>query len=101
MRGVDDNFDMALSYPQWQGSGRSENLIRGAQAAALACGQYGPLASVPLAGAGEEGGGINRWTAILEQFRSTARPLDCKTNSYHISMRWKNLPTIDLTRLTR
>ena len=66
----DSNFDLVLSYPQWQGSGRSENLIRGADAAAQVCGQYGPLASVPCAGIGEASNGINRWTAILEQFRA-------------------------------
>lgn len=76
MGNVDGNFDLVLSYPQWQGSGRSENLMRGAQAAALVCGQYGPLASVPLAGAGEAIGGINRWTAILDQFRSAQAILD-------------------------
>ena len=66
----DSNFDLVLSYPQWQGSGRSENLIRGADAAAQVCGQYGTLASVPSAGIGEASNGINRWTAILEQFRA-------------------------------
>ena len=35
----DRNFYLVLSYPQWQGSGRSENLIRGAQAAAQVCGR--------------------------------------------------------------
>jgi arginase len=64
------HFDLALSYPQWQGSGRSTNLPRGAEAAAKVCGQYAPLTRVPLAGAGEAAGGINRWTAIFEQFRS-------------------------------
>jgi arginase len=63
-------FDLVLSYPQWQGSGRSENLQRGAQAAAKVCGQFGPLAQVPLAGEGKASGGVNRWSAILEQFRS-------------------------------
>ena len=63
-------FDLALSYPQWQGSGRSTNLRRGAEAAAEVCGQYAPLMRVPLAGDGEAAGGINRWTAIFDQFRS-------------------------------
>ena len=63
-------FDLALSYPQWQGSGRSTNLRRGAEAAAEICGQYAPLMHVPLAGDGEAAGGINRWTAIFDQFRS-------------------------------
>ena len=63
-------FDLALSYPQWQGSGRSTNLRRGAEAAAGVCGQFAPLTHVPLAGDGEAAGGINRWTAIFDQFRS-------------------------------
>lgn len=71
-----DQFDLVLSYPQWQGSGRSENLRRGAQAAAEICGRYGPLARVPDAGDGKTRDGINRWTAILEQFRSARAILD-------------------------
>lgn len=63
-------FDLVLSYPQWQGSGRSQHLRRGAAAAAEVCGRFGPLARVPDAGEGEARGGINRWTAILEQFHS-------------------------------
>lgn len=63
-------FDLVLSYPQWQGSGRPEHLRRGARAAAEVCGRYGPLARVPDAGEGTAKDGINRWTAILEQFRS-------------------------------
>lgn len=76
MQIADCKFDMILSYPQWQGSGRSENLARGAQAAADVCGQYGPLAHVPAADEGEASGGVNRWTAILEQFRSAQAILD-------------------------
>ncbi|MGA0607933.1 arginase family protein [Phenylobacterium sp. VNQ135] len=64
------DFDLVLAYPQWQGSGRSENLRRGAKAAAEVCARYGPLASAPLSGDGEARGGINRWTAILDQFRA-------------------------------
>ena len=65
-----EKFDLVLSYPQWQGSGRAQNLPRGAQAAAEVCGRYGPLVRVPDAGDGEARGGIHRWTAIFEQFRS-------------------------------
>lgn len=61
-------FDLALSYPQWQGSGRSENLARGAAAAAEICGRYAPLVRVLDAGEGASRDGVNRWTAILEQF---------------------------------
>lgn len=76
MQSADGKFDLVLSYPQWQGSGRSGNLRRGAIAAADVCGRYGPLAHVPDAGEGEAQGGINRWTAILEQFRSAQDILD-------------------------
>ena len=64
-------FDLCLSYPQWQGSGRSENLPRGAEAAAAVCARHAPLASVALAEtAGDIAHGVNRWNAIFEQFRS-------------------------------
>lgn len=63
-------FDLALSYAQWQGSGRSTHLARGADAAAAVCAAFAPLRSVVRAGEGEAAGGVNRWSAILEQFRS-------------------------------
>jgi len=64
-------FDLTLSYPQWQGSGRHENLPRGAAAAAEVCAQYAPMARVPLVDndAGKSHG-VNRWDAIFTQFRS-------------------------------
>lgn len=71
-----DSFDLVLSYPQWQGSGRSENLRRGAHAAAEVCARYGPLMRVPDAGPGETRDGINRWSAIIDQFRSARAILD-------------------------
>jgi arginase len=64
----DSVFDLVLSYPQWQGSGRWQNLRRGAEALAEVCAHYGPLARVPDSGEGQAKGGINRWTAIREQF---------------------------------
>lgn len=76
MQATDDKFDLVLSYPQWQGSGRSQHLRSGAQAAAEVCGRYGPLVQVADAGEGEARGGVNRWTAILEQFRSARAILD-------------------------
>ncbi len=76
MHSADHKFDLVLSYPQWQGSGRSENLPRGARAAAEVCGRYGPLVQVADAGEGEASGGIHHWTAILEQFRSAQAILD-------------------------
>lgn len=78
MQDADHTFDLVLSYPQWQGSGRSENLHRGARAAAEVCRRYGPLVQVPDAGDGEDEGGVHRWTAIREQFRSAQALLDEK-----------------------
>lgn len=63
-------FDLVLAFPQWQGSGRPQHLRRGADAAAGVCGRYGPLVRVPDAGEGAAGDGINRWSAIVEQYRS-------------------------------
>lgn len=64
-------FDLSLSYPQWQGSGRHENLPRGAVAAAAVCGQYAPLIRVPLSDDHvEKAHGVNRWNAIFAQFRN-------------------------------
>lgn len=64
-------FDLSLSYPQWQGSGRHENLPRGAAAAAAVCGQYAPMVRVPLGdNSGEDAHGVRCWEAIFAQFRS-------------------------------
>lgn len=62
-------FDIALAYPQWQGSGRHQHLARGAAAAAAVCARYAPLAQVPASQAEGDAHGIRRWNAILEQFR--------------------------------
>jgi arginase len=71
MQSVPTPFDLCLAYPQWQGSGRHENLPRGADAAAAICGRYAPLARVPLAdGAADMAYGVRRWDAIFEQFRN-------------------------------
>ncbi|MEO7323424.1 MAG: arginase family protein [Dokdonella sp.] len=78
MQAIDASFDLVLSYPQWQGSGRPENLRRGALAAAQVCRQYGPLVCVAESGEGEDSGGIHRWTAIAEQFRSARAILDAR-----------------------
>lgn len=78
MQAVHGRFDLVLSYPQWQGSGRSEHLRRGAQAAAEVCRNYGPLVRIPDAGEGEVSGGIRHWTAIAEQFRSAQAILDTR-----------------------
>lgn len=71
-------FSLALSYPQWQGSGRAANLPRGARAAADVCARFAPLETVPLAGDGERHDGIHRWSAILEQFHSARAMLEAK-----------------------
>jgi len=64
-------FDLCLAYPQWQGSGRNENLPRGAAAAAAVCGRYAPRVQVPLADDhAEDAHGVRRWNAIFAQFRS-------------------------------
>ncbi|MGH8158104.1 MAG: arginase family protein [Rhodanobacter sp.] len=78
MQAIHDAFDLVLSYPQWQGSGRPEHLRRGAEAAAEVCRNYGPLVRVAKAGEGEAGGGVRRWTAIVEQFRSAQAILDAR-----------------------
>ena len=64
------SFDLTLAYPQWQGSGRNENLPRGAAAAATVCGQFAPLVSVPLSDTDGDAYGVRRWDAIFAQFRS-------------------------------
>lgn len=61
-------FDLSLSYPQWQGSGRYENLPRGAEAVSEICGRFAPLVRVPTAGGDDEADdellhGIRRWQA--------------------------------------
>ncbi|RDZ27298.1 arginase family protein [Lysobacter silvisoli] len=64
-------FDLALAYPQWQGSGRHEHLPRGAEAAAAVCGRYAPLVRVPAhEGPAQDAHGVNRWDAVFAQFRS-------------------------------
>jgi arginase len=78
MNTLTSRFDLALSYPQWQGSGRASNLKRGAQAAAQVCRDFAPLEIVADAGDGQARDGVNRWTAIVEQFRSAQRILEAK-----------------------
>ena len=68
MPNIDQTFELTLSYPQWQGSGRHQNLTRGADAVAEVCARYAPSARVPVSMDGKDEAGINRWTAIHEQF---------------------------------
>ncbi|KAF1711565.1 arginase family protein [Pseudoxanthomonas sacheonensis] len=71
MQSLQKQFDLSLAYPQWQGSGRHENLPRGAAAAAAVCGRYAPLVRVPLDDGNVEAAyGVRRWEAVFAQFRS-------------------------------
>ena len=71
MQSLQTPFELSLAYPQWQGSGRYENLARGAAAAAAVCGQYAPQVRVPLSDDNAESAhGVRRWEAIFAQFRS-------------------------------
>ena len=63
-------FDLALAYPQWQGSGRHENLPRGAEAAAAVCARFAPRTSVPPSSREGDAHGVRRWEAIADQFHS-------------------------------
>ena len=63
-------FDLTLAYPQWQGSGRHENLPRGAAACAVVCAEFAPIETVPLSDRLGDEDGIKRWHAIFDQFRS-------------------------------
>ena len=67
---MSSRFDATLAFPQWQGSGRHEHLPRGARACADVCSRFAPRINVPLAGEGERVDGVNRWSAILAQFRA-------------------------------
>jgi arginase len=78
LQGDGRDFDLVLAFPQWQGSGRPANLRRGAEAAAGLFGRYGPVARVPDAGEGEARAGINRWTALVEQFDAAKAILDAR-----------------------
>ncbi|HYZ47652.1 MAG TPA: arginase family protein [Sphingomonas sp.] len=69
-------FDLVLGFPQWQGSGRHENLPRGAHATAAICAQFGPLAQVPLSADLEDAHGVRRWQALFAQFRSAKAVLE-------------------------
>jgi arginase len=66
----DPSFDLVLGFGQWQGSGRSDDLPRGARAAAKVCSRFGPLEQVPLSITDETVHGVNRWSALYENFCS-------------------------------
>jgi arginase len=71
-------FDLVLAYPQWQGSGRGENLPRGAAAAAQVCGRFGPMETVQISPDLTGANGVNCWSAIFDQFRSAQGILDVR-----------------------
>jgi len=68
-------FDLALSYPQWQGSSRSTNILRGAKAAAEVCSRFAPLVSLRETDATGDGHGVHYWNAIYDQFCQAQRLL--------------------------
>lgn len=77
-------FDLALAYPQWQGSGRHQYLPRGAEATAAVCGRYAPLLHVPAyEGPTQDAHGVNRWDAVFAQFRS-AHDLLARSGARHV-----------------
>jgi len=63
-----DHFDLMLAYPQWQGSGRHDNLPRGAAATAEICALFAPRVDVPLSDAAGDDHGVVRWNALFDQF---------------------------------
>lgn len=65
-----------MAYPQWQGSGRNENLLRGANATAEVCAKFASLRRVPLATDQADRHGISRWVPIFEQFKSAQNLLN-------------------------
>lgn len=65
---ANQHFDLMLAYPQWQGSGRHQNLPRGAAATAAVCARFAPRADVPLSDAAGDDHGVVRWNALFEQF---------------------------------
>ncbi|RDY67367.1 arginase family protein [Lysobacter soli] len=77
-------FDVSLSYPQWQGSGRHTDLPRGATAAAAVCAQFAPMVSVPITdGEAADAHGVHRWDAIFTQFRD-AKALLARSNARRV-----------------
>lgn len=60
-------FDLVLSYPQWQGSGRDEHLLRGALATADALRPFGPVERIGLSDQDEDRHGIVRFAPIAAQ----------------------------------
>lgn len=74
----ESRFDLALSYPQWQGSGRSERLSRGAAATAAVCARFAPLETVPLSNDESEIDGIRHGGAIMAQMRAAKAILEAR-----------------------
>lgn len=69
------NFDLALGYPQWQGSGRHEDLIRGAEETSAVCARFAPLVSLKASEASADGHGVRFWGAILDHFQQAQKLL--------------------------
>lgn len=68
-------FDMALGYPQWQGSSRSTNILRGAKAVAEVCSRFAPLVSLHESDATGDDHGVHHWHAVLDLFYQAQRTL--------------------------
>lgn len=68
-------FDLALSYPQWQGSSRSIHILRGAKATAEVCSRFAPLVSLRETDATGDDHGVHHWHAIYDQFRQAQQVL--------------------------
>lgn len=70
MSAISPEFDLVVAYPQWQGSGRPENIPSGAAATAEVCRRFGPLVAIGDEGEGLRHEGVNHWTAIAKQFEA-------------------------------
>lgn len=69
-------FDLTLGYPQWQGSGRGEKLLRGAAATAAVCARFAPLVSIAPSEKTGDAHDIRRWEAIDQNFRAAQAMLE-------------------------
>ena len=73
---ISQAFDMVLSVPQWQGSGRPQNLARGCLASAEVCQAFGPRFDVPIVGSSATEHGIHNWASLYSQMDFVRRLLD-------------------------
>ncbi len=64
------NFDLCLSFPQWQGSARNRYLQRGARAVRDLMAARHAVFDVPLSDAEGDGFGINHWVPLMAQYEA-------------------------------